>query len=181
MIPSGCLCVLWLCVAASVLRYQLILSSKWITVNSLVIQMSDFCDRLREERDRLGLTQAAFGAIGGVQKQAQFKYEKGERFPDAGYLSEIVKVGADVQYLITGQRSTQALTSDEEQLITLFRAAPLSVKAATMAGLAAGGAPLTGSVTNTNSGDGAQQNFVHSTVGSVTTGDVILGRGKKKT
>ncbi|MFM5236461.1 helix-turn-helix domain-containing protein [Aeromonas veronii] len=143
--------------------------------------MSSIGNRLREERERLGLNQTAFGAIGGVQKQAQLKYEKGERFPDAGYLSEIVKVGADVQYIITGSYTSTALTDDENQLVTLFRAAPLPVKAATIAGLAAGGAPLTGSVMNTNSGDGAQQNFVHSTVGSVTTGDVILGRGKKKT
>ncbi len=41
--------------------------------------------------------------------------------------------------------------------------------------------PVAGQVINTNSGDGAQQNFVNSTVGSVTTGDVTLGRGKKKT
>lgn len=41
--------------------------------------------------------------------------------------------------------------------------------------------PAVGQVINTNSGDGAQQNFVHSTVGNVTTGDIILGGGKKNT
>ncbi|EJN6955781.1 helix-turn-helix domain-containing protein [Aeromonas allosaccharophila] len=142
--------------------------------------MSSIGDRLREERERLGLNQTAFGAIGGVQKQAQLKYEKGERFPDAGYLSEIVKVGADVQYIITGSYTSTALTDDENQLVTLFRAAPLPVKAATIAGLAAGGAPLTGSVMNTNSGDGAQQNFVNSPIGNLTTGDLIIGKDTRK-
>lgn len=145
--------------------------------------MSSVGERLREERERLGLNQTAFGAIGGVQKQAQLKYEKGERFPDASYLSEVVKIGVDVQYIITGSHTSTALTDDENQLVTLFRAASLSVKAATMAGLAAGGAPLVGSVTNTNtnSGDGVQQNFVSSTVGKVVTGDVTIEqRGKKR-
>ena len=135
--------------------------------------------RLEEERKRLGFTQDQMAALGGVAKRTYCNYEAGDRDPGAGFLFELSKVGADVQYIVTGQRSTQALSNDEEQLITLFRAAPLAVKAATMAGLAAGGAPL-GSVNNTNSGDGAQQNFVNSSVGNVTTGDITIGRGDKR-
>lgn len=105
--------------------------------------MSDSHGRLREERERLGLSQTAFGAVGGVQKQAQLKYEKGERSPDIAYLEAITKVGADVQYIVTGVHSAQALTADEEELLRLFRAAPLVVKASTMAGLAASSAPQT--------------------------------------
>jgi len=117
--------------------------------------------------------------LGGVAKRTYCNYESGDREPGAGFLFELSKVGVDVQYIVTGQRSSQALSHDEEQLISLFRAAPLAVKAATMAGLAAGGAPQ-GSVNNTNSGDGAQQNFVNSSVGNVTTGDITIGRGNKK-
>lgn len=102
--------------------------------------MSNCGERLREERERLGFNQTAFGAIGGVQKQAQLKYEKGERFPDAAYLAAAATVGADVQYIITGLRAAAALTSDENELVRLFRAAPLAVKASTLAGLAAGAA-----------------------------------------
>jgi transcriptional regulator with XRE-family HTH domain len=100
--------------------------------------MSNCGERLREERERLGFNQTAFGAIGGVQKQAQLKYEKGERFPDAAYLAAAAKIGADVQYIITGVRSSTALMPDEQELLRLFRAAPLAVKATTVAGLAAG-------------------------------------------
>lgn len=95
-------------------------------------------ERLREERERLGFTQPAFGTIGGVQKLAQLKYEKGERFPGADYLAAVAKLGADVQYIVTGVRGAAALTEEEEQLVTLFRKAPLAVKASTLAGLAAG-------------------------------------------
>ncbi len=59
-------------------------------------------DRLREERLRLGLTQEQFGALGGVRKQAQLKYEKGERKPDATYFEGIAAAGANVDYILTG-------------------------------------------------------------------------------
>lgn len=68
------------------------------------MQLSNIGIRLREERERLGYNQADFGALGGVKKQAQLKYEKGERDPDASYLEGIATAGADVQYIIAGSR-----------------------------------------------------------------------------
>ncbi|MDU1170734.1 MAG: helix-turn-helix transcriptional regulator [Citrobacter freundii] len=97
-------------------------------------------ERLKEERVRLGLSQAALGEIGGVRKQAQLNYEKGERNPDSAYLSAIAKFGADIQYIVTGIRSAESLSSDEKELINLFRRAPLAVKAAALAALNAGNA-----------------------------------------
>jgi transcriptional regulator with XRE-family HTH domain len=104
--------------------------------------MSSIGERLKEERDRLGFNQTAFGAIGGVQKQAQLKYEKGERFPDADYLAAISKIGADVQFIVTSIRCPSALSDDESELVARFRKAPLAVKAAALAGLEAGGMPV---------------------------------------
>lgn len=63
-----------------------------------------FAARLREERLRLGLSQAAFAAACGVQKLAQLKYEKGERAPDAAYLMGAAEAGVDVLYVLTGVR-----------------------------------------------------------------------------
>lgn len=101
--------------------------------------MSSIGERLKEERDRLGLNQTAFGAIGGVLKQAQLKYEKAERFPDASYLAAIAKVGADVQYIVTGAHCPGSLSADESELLEKFRTAPLAVKAAAIGALTAGG------------------------------------------
>lgn len=64
--------------------------------------MSTPGERLRSERLRLGLSQDAFGAIGGVRKQAQIKYEKGERRPNTEYLAAIAAAGVDVDYVLTG-------------------------------------------------------------------------------
>ncbi|MEW6463774.1 MAG: helix-turn-helix transcriptional regulator [Pseudomonadota bacterium] len=65
--------------------------------------MNTFGDRLRMERERLGLSQEALGEIGGVKKLAQINYEKGKRHPDAEYLAAVALAGVDVLFLITGQ------------------------------------------------------------------------------
>lgn len=129
--------------------------------------MSSIGDRLREEREQLGFNQTAFGAIGGVQKQAQLKYEKGERFPGADYLAAVAKVGADVQYIVTGTRCPGALSNDESELVARFRKAPIAVKASALAGLAAGAEPPA---------KGPKQVF-HGSVGQVTEGAITNESG----
>ncbi len=64
------------------------------------IRLSAFGDRLREVRGQL--SQAEFGRMGGVQRNAQAKYESGERSPDARYLEALAARGVDVVYLLTG-------------------------------------------------------------------------------
>lgn len=78
--------------------------------------MSTIGARLREERERLGLSQTAFGEIGGVGKLAQIKYEKGERSPDTSYLAAIADRGADVLYIVSGERQTP---EERERLATV--------------------------------------------------------------
>lgn len=90
-------------------------------------------ERLREERERLGFSQEAFGAIGGVRKQAQHMYEAGTRRPDSDYLQCISKVGADVLYVLTGQRSKsvaeiELLPEDERIVLDNYRHAPDAVR-----------------------------------------------------
>lgn len=58
--------------------------------------------RLRLERKRLGLSQQSFGKIGGVEPNAQGKYESGERSPRADYLQKISAAGVDTQYVLNG-------------------------------------------------------------------------------
>jgi len=60
--------------------------------------------RLKEERNRLRYNQTDFAAIGGVSKKTQIDYEKGTTSPTGVYLSAIAAIGADVNYILTGQR-----------------------------------------------------------------------------
>lgn len=126
-------------------------------------------ERLREERNRLGLSQPAFGLAGGVTKKTQGLYESGDRVPDAGYLTAIASEGADIQYIVTGIRSAQALSRDEIELLVAYRAAPPAVKAAAMGALQSGSAPA-----KTKS-----KQVVHGSVGQQATGDVINQKGVK--
>jgi len=66
--------------------------------------MVSFCERLRAERTRLGLNQTDFAALAGVTKKTQMLYEADERVPDANYLTAIAKGGADLYFIITGQK-----------------------------------------------------------------------------
>lgn len=70
--------------------------------------MDGLASRLREERKRLQLTQAEFAERCGVKRRAQAAYEAAERVPDAVYLVNAGRMGADVKYLLTGVVSTDA-------------------------------------------------------------------------
>ncbi|WP_447776348.1 XRE family transcriptional regulator [Variovorax boronicumulans] len=70
-------------------------------------------ERLKLERQRLGLNQADFGAKVGVSKTSQFNYEAGGRSPDADYLQKAFELGVDVHYVITGQR----VASDDDFVV----------------------------------------------------------------
>lgn len=82
-----------------------------------------FNAKLKEERKRLSLSQTDLGKACGVTKQAQIRYEKGERQPDSDYLQKAHKAGVDVSYLITGIRTQPVeLPSDEALLLDSYRA-----------------------------------------------------------
>lgn len=62
-------------------------------------------ERLREERERLGMSQTQFGDLAQVTKKTQMLYEGDQRSPKADYLTAIASQGIDVQYVLTGNRS----------------------------------------------------------------------------
>lgn len=86
---------------------MLALSRKFSTQMNTVKQKDTRLDtigqRLRAERERLDMSQAAFGAIAGVQKNAQINYEADRRSPDANYLASITATGADITFILTGR------------------------------------------------------------------------------
>jgi transcriptional regulator with XRE-family HTH domain len=63
-----------------------------------------FGERLRIERERLGLSQLSFAELGGVKRTTQHLYETGVRAPDMHYLERIKNSGVDLAYLVLGER-----------------------------------------------------------------------------
>ena len=77
--------------------------------------------RLKEERERLGLTQADIAGKCGVSREIWGKYERGQAAPGGEVLFALAQAGADVQYIITGERSGVALQNREVALLDNYR------------------------------------------------------------
>ena len=95
--------------------------------------MNGIGPRLREERERLGMTQRVFGDIGGVEPNAQGKYESGERTPRVDYLAALAARGVDALYVLSGIRTPaprEGLSTDESGLLGAFRQLPVDDQAA---------------------------------------------------
>lgn len=61
--------------------------------------------RLREERERLGLSQPKFAALANTTKQTLFSWEQGKTAPDGFQIAALATAGVDILYVFTGQRS----------------------------------------------------------------------------
>jgi transcriptional regulator with XRE-family HTH domain len=64
-------------------------------------------ERLAEERARLGLTQARVAELAAVTRRTQINYERGERAPDAAYLTAIETQGFDALYVLFGRHESR--------------------------------------------------------------------------
>ena len=90
-------------------------------------------ERIREERKRLKMTQAAFAQIGGIGVSSLKLYEGNEIEPGSRFLQSISAEGVVVQYIVTGQRSTTVLVAEEQLLLDGYRALDKGTKMRTLA------------------------------------------------
>ncbi|CDH06575.1 Transcriptional regulator, XRE family [Xenorhabdus bovienii str. oregonense] len=80
-------------------------------------------DRLRIEREKLGLTQIEIAKTCGVSYRTYCDYEAGKTEPKASFFAQLDEMGADVLFILTGQYSAKSNISVEEQkLIENYRA-----------------------------------------------------------
>jgi transcriptional regulator with XRE-family HTH domain len=88
--------------------------------------------RIREERERLRISQAALIARLGIAKSTQINYESDKRAPDALYLAALADAGMDVAYIVTGMRAG-AVSAEERDVLARLRAAPRALRAGVVA------------------------------------------------
>lgn len=131
-------------------------------------------DRLIKERERLGLNQDQMAVAGGMKKRAYCYYESGERAPDAIFLSGVAKFGADIRYIVTGERDgppPEILSADERYLLERYRSSPQPLKDAALRVLLGSEAPASKS---------KKQVFNKEVSGQVALGKIInKGSGEK--
>lgn len=137
-----------------------------------MVQRINLGARLVEERKRLRMNQTDFGRLGAVSKGSQILYEKGDGSPTADYLSAIALSGVDVQYVLTGVRSSVALTPEERLLVDRFRESEKELRDAALRVLL-GGVP-TETVSHTFNDVGQ---YIH---GSVNQAGLTLNVGGSK-
>lgn len=153
----------------------------WFPSQGLLVNQSvSIGERLRGERDRLGMTQPAFGAVGGVTKKTQGLYEAGDRSPGADYLAAVSKLGVDIRYVVTGEREGPppvTLTADEQTLLSYWRDASVAVRRAAMAALATGVAD-SGQL---QSARNVTQHFGNASIGGdVVSGDMVKNYSRSR-
>ena len=86
-------------------------------------------ERLKAERERLALSQPRMAELLGVGKTTVINWEKGTSAPDAVQLAAFAEAGADVLYVLTGQRSQPVAPMDllpprVRALVANYEAAP---------------------------------------------------------
>ena len=82
-------------------------------------------DRLKEERQRLGLTQPVFAEYAAAKKRTLIDWEKGVSSPTVLQLQSLATIGADVIYILTGARLSSDLVERlTEMLRVTFKAEP---------------------------------------------------------
>lgn len=133
-------------------RCGLIVDTNVSNVNDFVDTNVSIAVRLKEERTRLGYSQAEFAEIAGAHRKSQGNYESGERVPDAAYLAAIAAAGADVHYIVTGEGEVPAsrtLTPDERVLLDGYRTLDPATRKRLLAFVLGGESPPAGAVAAT--------------------------------
>lgn len=79
-----------------------------------------FSVRLKEERNRIGLTQADMASNCNISREMWGKYERNLALPGSEVLFSLSELGVDIGYLFSGNHSIP-LTDDESLLIEAYR------------------------------------------------------------
>ncbi len=143
-------------------------------------------NRIKEERDRLGFSQMAFAGVAEATRNSQLNWEKGTAFPNAAVLAAWSKIGVDVLYIVTGERSVdieKSLAADEEVLLNAYRAAPVAVRNGALAVLLSGGqAPEGVDTSKDRKGRSAPKKLTQTNLGhgGINIGGDFVGGNKDK-
>lgn len=73
--------------------------------------------RLRDERERLQLSQEQLAAIAGTNRITPSRYEGGTHLPTITFLAAVAEAGVDVGYVLDGKRNVVALEADDAALL----------------------------------------------------------------
>ncbi len=123
-----------------------------VSLSTIKLNPMTLGNRLKNERKRLGKTQAAFAKLAGVALPTLQNYESGLRNPDSQFLANISNVGADIQLVVTGTPSESGIAPDERVLLDGYRVLSFDERRAAIAYVLSGikeAAPINGTIIGT--------------------------------
>jgi transcriptional regulator with XRE-family HTH domain len=82
--------------------------------------MNSFGERLRMERERLGLNQAEMAALFSSHKNTQYAYENDQQSPTAATLALLAKAGVDIYFLFYGNYVDAAATQQMAETLKVL-------------------------------------------------------------
>lgn len=148
-------------------------------------------ERLREERERLGMSQPAFAALAGTTKQTLFSWESGKTAPDGLQLAALGTHEVDILYVVMGVRDPgkPALDVAEKVLLDSYRrcspegqATLVQTAALLAAGISDNPKKPTRKASSQASGDVVVGSQINTAVGAVQVGyaggDVLSRKGR---
>lgn len=83
----------------------------------MLIKLEGFGQRLREVRERLGLSQDSFGRVGGINRMTQGRYESEDNYPGVDYLFLLEQSGIDATYILTGSSAEGRTVVDSSEVL----------------------------------------------------------------
>lgn len=72
---------------------------------------------MKEERERLGMTQQEMAALGGSSLRTMQGYESGSFAPKTEFLASVASAGVDISYVVTGVRSITHIRPLDVQIV----------------------------------------------------------------
>jgi transcriptional regulator with XRE-family HTH domain len=72
----------------------------------LQIEISEFGARLKQERQRLGMSMHDFAELGEVNRVTQMRYETGVNYPTIEYMYKIGRHGVETLFIETGLQAS---------------------------------------------------------------------------
>lgn len=75
----------------------------------VILTYRDLGQRIKRERERLGLTQQQLAENFGVDKSSVYLYERGDRPPTAAHLQAFLDLGADILFVLSGERAHRSM------------------------------------------------------------------------
>lgn len=139
-------------------------------------------ERLQQERQRLGMTQAEFAEACGSGKRQQSRYEAGEQVPGGEYLAGAAQLGVDVSYVLTGNASvsTGSVSAEDALLLAAYHRAPPATRSLVLAALGGSTTAVAPDVAaGINISGGMQGQVIHGNVRQGSTAFNVGGRKKK--